>query len=208
MHIYLLSLHWILFAKDLQTSPSQCFQLISTSPSSLKEKTVRNAEGTFHLPNYSCNWLLIVYLHPKSMFGSSTIRTLWKRKRSIYSRYQHYLWYRTDVQIVIRVSKLWKHSRKCKSCNKNIKDYSYSVSTMAWTTMAKYDLILWAKPRVIFEAKMVRFLYWGSLQGWLLWGDTRSCPQCQTEAAPGGSSRVLPELWHWWHLCHNMFKER
>lgn len=46
---------------------------------------------------------------------------------------------------------------------------------------------MWAKPRLIFGANMARFLYWGSLQGWFLWGDTRSCPQCQTEAVPGGS---------------------
>lgn len=36
----------------------------------------------FHLPNYCCNWLLIVYLHSKSMFGSSTIHTLWNNNNN------------------------------------------------------------------------------------------------------------------------------
>lgn len=56
------------FAKEPQTSPSQCFHITSTSPSSLKENAAKNAEGMFHLANYSCNWLLIVYLHPKSVW--------------------------------------------------------------------------------------------------------------------------------------------
>lgn len=165
MHIYLLSLHWIFLAKESQTSPSQCLHVKSTFPSVWRKIQSRMLKGQFHSPNYNCNWLLIVYLHPKSMFGSSTIHTVWKRKkRSRYSRDQHYLWYRTDVKIVIRASKLWEHrGKRGKPCNKNIKDFCYSVSTMAWTTrhsgMAKQDLILWAKPWLIFWANKAKFLH-------------------------------------------------
>lgn len=60
-----------------KTSPLPCLHLTSTSPPSLKENTVKNAEGTFHSPNYSSSRLLIVCLHQKSMFGSSTIYTVW-----------------------------------------------------------------------------------------------------------------------------------